>query len=645
MSAYQSQHGYEPLSSPDAFRLLLLEPSASRNAELRGSLLNTTLAACDYDLIDPYTALSYVWGSPEKPCRICLDGLDGNLFAITKSLDDALRDLRDATRVRRVWADALCIDQLNVAERNAQVSLMGRIYSTAHSTVIHLGDLTPDMFGVFAPPRESTSDVSEGRSGRIVAEARRDLLAKPWFKRVWVLQELVLSKDPWVQCGNRRVRWNDFCRYFLGNAVGNSRGLRDGDEALRVLSDMNSSRANNARIPLHRAVQARRGLGATDPRDFVYANFGIISDPAVVNSYLHVDYSMSLAETFGKVARYMFDQLGVEKMISITDVKSHHPAGPLEDARRLTTDRPPSWAPDWTRGASYATSVYKDNHLNHMKLKGIHHAFTDGNLPLVLGHVGYEVDVIENLHTIRPKDQSLHLPLEYEQAKTDLLGMYKNAYASGDKFGSYRHVPLKGREALHEALCNVIGSVWAWLFEYHGEEPYETTSELVDFVGSFARWTSSQAKKQREFVGPGARGLTKLLYDYVERKNGQSKLDGRCLVFTRSGNLGVAPRSARPGDHIVYLAGSETAVVLRQTSELGQKDVERALLHALRRPGHGVISVASQNGEEEFWRVPAHGNISVSHFDVVGEGYVDDYTGWSLKDPPKPSDMRVFALH
>ncbi|OHW96511.1 HET domain containing protein [Colletotrichum incanum] len=509
MSAYQSQHGYEPLSSPDAFRLLLLEPSASRTAELRGSLLNTTLAACDYDLIDPYTALSYVWGSPEKPCRICLDGHDGNLFAITKSLDDALRDLRDATRVRRV-------------------SLMGRIYSTAHSTVIHLGDLTPDTSGVFVSLRESTSDVSGGVSGGIVAKTRRGLLAKPWFKRVWVLQELVLSKDPWVQCGNRR---------------------------------------------------------------------------------------------------------------------SPHPIGPLEDGRRLTTARSPSWAPDWTRRASYTTPVYKDNHLNHMKLKGIPHAFADGNHPLVLGHIGYEVDVIEGIHAMRSNDWSLDLPVEYEQAKTDLLSMYKNAYASGDKFGSYRHIPLKGRKAQHEALCNIIGSVWARLFKDYGEEPYNMTSEHVDFFDSLALWTSAQAKKQREFVGSGARGLMKLLYGYFERTKGQSNLDGWCLVSTRNGNFGVAPCSARPGDHIVYLAGSETAVIIRRTSELGQEGVERALLHALRQPGHGVISVANQNGEKEFWKMPAQGDVSVSHFDVVGEGYMDDYTGWSLKDPPKTSDMRVFALH
>lgn len=41
-------------------------------------------------------------------------------------------------------------------------------------------------------------------------EAR--LLARPWFTRVWVYQELIQSRDPWVQCGEKRLKWDDLCR-------------------------------------------------------------------------------------------------------------------------------------------------------------------------------------------------------------------------------------------------------------------------------------------------------------------------------------------------------------------------------------------------------------------------------------------------
>ncbi|KAK1996947.1 HET domain-containing protein [Colletotrichum falcatum] len=518
---------------------------------------------------------------------------------------------------------------------------MGRIYSTAHNTVIHLGDLTPDVSTVFAAPRGSTPGASDGDPGEVVDETRRSLLAKSWFRRVWVLQELVLSKDPWVQCGDKRIRWNDFCCYFLGVGATDSRALDDGNAALRVLSDMNFSRVNNARLPLHSAIQARRGLGATDPRDFVYANLGIISDLHVVNRYIQVDYSMSLAETFGKVARYMFDQLGVEKTMALTDVESARPVASSEDHRRSARDRLPSWAPDWTRGASYMIPMYKDNHLNHMRLKGIHHAFTDDDLPLVLGHLGYEVDTIDSLCRMPSSDRSSYLNVDYEQAKTDLRNLYRNAYDSGDTFGSNRHVPLKGREAEHETLCNIIGSIWIRFFEDHVEQ----TAEHIGFAKPFAQWTLAQATKKREFVGSGTKGLVELLYKYFEMPKGRSTLDGRCLVSTRNGNLGVAPLSAKPGDRVAYLAGSETAVVLRSASRLGDESIERALLQKLRQPGHGTVSVAHQDGENELWRVPEQGDVPISHFDVVGEGYLDDYTGWALKYPPKASKMRLFALH
>jgi len=37
------------------------------------------------------------------------------------------------------------------------------------------------------------------------------ILTRPWFTRTWVLQELVLSQDPWIQIGSTRIRWDRFC--------------------------------------------------------------------------------------------------------------------------------------------------------------------------------------------------------------------------------------------------------------------------------------------------------------------------------------------------------------------------------------------------------------------------------------------------
>jgi hypothetical protein len=36
-----------------------------------------------------------------------------------------------------------------------------------------------------------------------------------WFTRIWIFQELLLSSDPWIQCGKQRLRWGDVCQLSL----------------------------------------------------------------------------------------------------------------------------------------------------------------------------------------------------------------------------------------------------------------------------------------------------------------------------------------------------------------------------------------------------------------------------------------------
>ncbi|KAK3902259.1 heterokaryon incompatibility protein-domain-containing protein [Staphylotrichum tortipilum] len=84
-----------------------------------------------------YIALSYVWGDLTPTNTIPLSHPRNNptntvlaaegTLGITASLSTALLTLRHATLPTAVWADAVCIDQGNIPERNAQVRLMGRI--------------------------------------------------------------------------------------------------------------------------------------------------------------------------------------------------------------------------------------------------------------------------------------------------------------------------------------------------------------------------------------------------------------------------------------------------------------------------------------------------------------------------------------
>jgi hypothetical protein len=136
---------YQPLdSSLDSIRLLILEPTndTEDSETLRCRPVHTTFLQRPV-----YTALSYTWGSPDEGKAIYLNG---ESFLARINLYRALVAIRRYSYKEprgevALWADAICIDQSNMAERNYQVGLMDYIYSRAYAIYIWLGEMPPPL--------------------------------------------------------------------------------------------------------------------------------------------------------------------------------------------------------------------------------------------------------------------------------------------------------------------------------------------------------------------------------------------------------------------------------------------------------------------------------------------------------------------
>ena len=95
---------------------------------------DTKLLICDFDLRElpdcqgTYKAISYCWGDP-KPTQSVLCST-GDYLNLTGSAAEVLRYVSACSPKEWFWIDQLCIDQANLAERSAQVSIMGSIYSS-----------------------------------------------------------------------------------------------------------------------------------------------------------------------------------------------------------------------------------------------------------------------------------------------------------------------------------------------------------------------------------------------------------------------------------------------------------------------------------------------------------------------------------
>ncbi len=180
---------------PDGWiRLLQLMPDENEHAPIRCQLFN-------HRLLDSgggthlYEALSYVWGSPEKPQVLSIGA--GSL-RITENLHAALQRLRDHSLPRIIWIDAVCINQDDPGERGRQVKSMAKIYAKASRVIVWLEEATTG--GEQADEEAATNSdralellciaaagqFTESLDEKSNQQAVLVMLQQQWFRRMWV---------------------------------------------------------------------------------------------------------------------------------------------------------------------------------------------------------------------------------------------------------------------------------------------------------------------------------------------------------------------------------------------------------------------------------------------------------------------------
>lgn len=142
-----------------------------------------------------YEALSYVWGNPNDTQSILVNGHD---FQVTQSLYTALLHIRDDQLVRRLWVDAICINQNDDDEKASQIPLMRDIYGYAYRVLVWLGDVADNNDEAFETIRLAGEQALYGNTplqqSTPVSESNKtaclELLRRDWFRRIWIRNHL-----------------------------------------------------------------------------------------------------------------------------------------------------------------------------------------------------------------------------------------------------------------------------------------------------------------------------------------------------------------------------------------------------------------------------------------------------------------------
>ena len=120
--------------------MLTIDPTLGSEMPLTCHLRVTSLQDAH-----PYQALSYAWGTQSRNERILIKG---NAVSVTKTVKQVLLRIREhwdkdellCNRIRPgLWIDAIFINQSDDVEKNAQVMMMGQIYSRSQCVLIWLG--------------------------------------------------------------------------------------------------------------------------------------------------------------------------------------------------------------------------------------------------------------------------------------------------------------------------------------------------------------------------------------------------------------------------------------------------------------------------------------------------------------------------
>ncbi|KAI0836021.1 HET-domain-containing protein [Hypoxylon sp. FL0890] len=278
---------YQPLdvSRFEARLLRLLETPSELDRPLRFEVIT-------YSLIRPpeYFALSYSWGDSKHQTAI---EINGELVYVSKNLGAALRQLNFDSGAM-IWADAICINQHDANEKAHQIRSMGLIYSKAQATVVWLGEEQQDtqhtcelLKKIYLEDQDQLNIISndsfKSTLGNALDPVRslrglHELLTRPYWERVWIIQEIAKARTVWVRCGSLYFDLPTLiaCSEHVDGLPQRSRFLISAIEEFR-LQELEAQRGA-LRMTLLEALIRSRYFLATNPRDKVYALLNLARD-------------------------------------------------------------------------------------------------------------------------------------------------------------------------------------------------------------------------------------------------------------------------------------------------------------------------------------------------------------------------------
>lgn len=646
---------YRQLETPSSIRLLRLyknEGSPGIRAEL-----------AVFDIADEecplFTTVSYTWGEGYSDEYISLNGHDRSVL---KSLMPLLRMLcSDENQDFHLaehwfWIDSICINQADLIERAAQVKLMTNIYRKAQRTLVWLAEGSEDTHqaldflytlrekrhGLRQAVKKRIKHVPDDLQGHPGWASLERLLQRPWWRRVWTLQEFIIPERLRLYCGGKSISRSEFRQ---GMAALELCGPLEQYIRVQVwmtawnrrrIIDWYQHEHHRHRIPLVSLMAFCGDHGAKVDQDRVWAVHGLARQedrdmigPPTYEDEVHSLYARlvkSFVDKYGSLDIICYSQLFTNKKdpswpswVPDWRVEVQHPSvvplmvsqsscPQLANLRPPKPHRHPSLRKSARANASFRASgkqtarVSFCESLVHLTCQGIRLDVIDG-LGTSSGDYHIAAESTSPTNTVPPEegDDAVRKTSLYSVARSLVLDRQDQFLENAAPARQYlRELKLLGAACANASRDddNDDDAAAASGRESSAESEDDSSRPATPPVSSnaappwFAAWwkdNNSPALRIRGYTleelcqaaEPGfnlLQEIRKTSKSFYARFRGTMKAAPRRLMVTDTGRVGVAPRQAKKGDAICVLFGCNVPVILRPYPQEGDDNTGSAKL-------------------------------------------------------------------
>lgn len=358
---------YRPLENKSTeIRLLKILPGD------RDGDIHCTMSTYNRDKAPLYVAVSYTWGPP-TPTRDVR--LDEQLLSITENCWYVLWQMRlcsagNSTVISSsapiaaceiFWIDAICINQKDVFEKSAQVQSMGQIYENAVFTATCLGEAGEDSqaFVEMVPLAvewylDDSEQCGVPQQAQAFNQARRNafrsFIERPYWKRLWIIQEVLRAKDVHLFVGEARTNWAYLEMVHLLYSIASSeaytgestlwgdrsRGTSVNPSIENLISgrgaEMDRDTFEHEGTPpkffeLSQCVMHYGAAECFDPRDKVYGLVSLVREPITVDySKTPIEVLFNFVDNLGRSTSNLRNAVGsIRRLRDAFGIEEHSP--------------------------------------------------------------------------------------------------------------------------------------------------------------------------------------------------------------------------------------------------------------------------------------------------------------------------------